>query len=381
MKMKVFRYFLALLPVFVLLSFTPVRKTFSDTELTQVSVPTPHLFDHGNSFKVNFNKTQSRNYSFPLPIGKAQQIGASVVEISTLRGDAVKAMFAGRVRLSRKMPSGGNTIVLRHANGLETVYNNLTQNVVKVGQYVRAGQTIGIVGEKEGMGYCYFSIMVNGGRINPETLLSLSNHKLKNQTLLFKKNGDFVDVFVVPDRKMMAAIHQSPIDLDPDDEIDYNKSSDFKIDLSLIENSHWAYPLPGSHVISPYGGRRHHPGVDIKTCPNDRILAAFDGVVTRSCRYFGYGNCIVIRHAYGFETLYGHQSKDFVHVGQKVKAGQVIGLTGRTGSATTEHLHFEVHFKGHRMNPAVIFDHAHKCLQPSVLTLSWNGKVKTEKHY
>lgn len=66
-------------------------------------------------------------------------------------------------------------------------------------------------------------------------------------------------------------------------------------------------------------------------------------------------------------------------VGDKVKAGQVIGLTGRTGRATTEHLHFEVHFKGHRINPAILFDHAKKALKVSTLTLGKNGSVKSGK--
>ena len=131
-------------------------------------------------------------------------------------------------------------------------------------------------------------------------------------------------------------------------------------------------------MISPYGGKRKHSGVDIKTCPNDKVLAAFDGVVTLSCAHYGYGNCITIKHAYGFETLYSHQSRNFVKVGQKVKAGQVIGLTGRTGRATTEHLHFEVHFKGRRIDPAVIFNHSSKKLQASTLVLK-NGRMTTQK--
>lgn len=379
MKIRIFRYFLALFLFLPLFSFAPVRKTFSLVERTQVNTATPHLFAHGNSFKINFSDFHVGDYSFPLPVGKARLSG-TVVEVSTLKGDAVKAMFDGTVRLSRKMPAGGNTVVIRHPDGLETVYDNLIQNLVQVGQSVHAGQTIAIVGEKGGNGYCRFSVMVNGARINPETLLSLTSHQLRNQTLLFQKNGPYVDVSVIPAGNIPVTSGQCPTSLDPDDAVSYDKSHDFRIDLGKIESSHWAYPLPGSHVISPYGGHRHHPGVDIKTCPNDRILAAFDGVVTRSCRYFGYGNCIVIRHAYGFETLYSHQSKDLVHVGDKVKAGQVIGLTGRTGRATTEHLHFEVHFKGHRINPAVIFDHVHKCLQASVLTLCCGGRMKAEKY-
>ena len=67
-------------------------------------------------------------------------------------------------------------------------------------------------------------------------------------------------------------------------------------------------------------------------------------------------------------------------MGDKVKAGQVIGLTGRTGRATTEHLHFEVHFKGRRFDPALIFDHVNRSLQQSTLTLNKNGRVSSQKN-
>ena len=147
-----------------------------------------------------------------------------------------------------------------------------------------------------------------------------------------------------------------------------------------MEKERWAYPLPGAKVISPYGGKRRHAGVDLKTKANDEIVAAFDGVVTRSSSYYGYGNCIIIKHANGLETLYSHQSKNFVKVGDKVKAGQVIGLTGRTGRATTEHLHFETHFKGRRFNPNLIFDHTANKLQQSTITLTKNGGITSKKN-
>ena len=160
----------------------------------------------------------------------------------------------------------------------------------------------------------------------------------------------------------------------------FEKSSTFKLNLEKMEKQRWAYPLPGAKVISPYGGSRRHSGVDLKTKPNDEIHAAFDGVVTRSSPYSGYGNCIVIRHDNGLETLYSHQSKNFVKVGDRVKAGQVIGLTGRTGRATTEHLHFETLFKGRRFNPNLIFDHTSKQLQQSTLTLTKNGGITSKKN-
>lgn len=344
---------------------------FSPTEQTQISVPTPGLFARSSAFTINFDILRPSEYSFPLPVGKATLRQGQQLFIRTTRGDAVKAMFDGVVRLSRRYPQYGNTIVVRHDNGLETFYAGNAQNLVSVGQRVQAGQTIAIVGEADGDYGCLFGLMVNGGWINPETLLDPRSHHLRQQVVEFKRHGSYVDVAVLKGER------QNSLTLDPDDE-DANAYSDgaFRLDLQKIDQNHWAYPLPGSHVISPFGGSRHHSGVDIKTKPNDNILAAFDGVVTRSGPYFGYGNCIVIRHAYGFETLYSHQSKNLVKVGQKVKAGQVIGLTGRTGRATTEHLHFEVHFCGHNINPAIVFDHANKSLQTGVLALNKGGGIK-----
>ncbi len=152
------------------------------------------------------------------------------------------------------------------------------------------------------------------------------------------------------------------------------------VDLSEISDSAWCYPLPGAKVISPYGGRgrRGHSGVDIKTKANDKIYAVFDGLVTMSQPFAGYGNCIVLRHANGMETLYSHNSKNLVRVGELVKAGQVIALTGRTGRATTEHLHFELRVGGKHYNPQLIFDHQTKQLKRHVITFTKGGGAKVE---
>lgn len=76
------------------------------------------------------------------------------------------------------------------------------------------------------------------------------------------------------------------------------------IDLSLIQKEDYAFPLPGAKVISPYAGRRkHHSGVDLKTCANDTIISAFDGIVRLAKPYYAYGNVIVVRHYNGLETV------------------------------------------------------------------------------
>jgi hypothetical protein len=64
-----------------------------------------------------------------------------------------------------------------------------------------------------------------------------------------------------------------------------------------------------------------------------------------------------------------------VNVGDKVKAGDVIGTTGRTGRATTEHLHFETRIAGRAFDPAYIFDHVTRNLHKCVLQFKKNGGV------
>ena len=382
-----------------LTSFAPAKNVFTAAEQQQISIATPGLFEQSNAFNVDFEIFRAKEYSFPLPVGKATSVSGNVLKIETTKGDAVKAMFDGYVRLSRKTESNGNVIVIRHDNGLETVYAQNAENLVKVGQHVDAGQTVAIVGTKNNETYCEFSIMVNGARINPETILEVKSHKLRRQTIQFRKTGNRINVSVIGGKdssvdknngtdKQEAKAKSKPKNgwpsgetLDPDEVNDpFMLTNSFKLDLEKIEKEHWAYPLPDSKVISPYGGKRRHSGVDLKTVPNDEIVAAFDGEVIASGPYYGYGNCIRIKHAFGFETLYSHQSKNLVQKGDKVKAGQVIGLTGRTGRATTEHLHFEVSFNDRRMDPAVIFDHTNKKLKAVTLTLSKGKGVKSEKN-
>ena len=133
-----------------------------------------------------------KNFSFPLPVGKSKVIGSDVLEITTKKGDAVKAMFPGRVRLARKNKQWGNVIVIRHDNGLETMYAHNAQNLVKPNQTVEAGQSIAIVGTHKGKGRLSFLTMVNGGRINPLTIIDASNHKLHKTVLRLEKKGERV---------------------------------------------------------------------------------------------------------------------------------------------------------------------------------------------
>lgn len=161
----------------------------------------------------------------------------------------------------------------------------------------------------------------------------------------------------------------------------FANTNQFSINFRQYTDKDWHYPLPGGKVISPFGGGRHHAGTDIKTRANDTIYAVFAGEVIISGPHYGYGNCVILRHANGLETLYSHNSKNLVKVGQWIKAGQPVGLTGRTGRATTEHLHFETRVNGKTFDSSKIFDHAAHSIRMRkfVFTKSGNGIKITDE--
>ena len=335
--------------IVMMLALTGCAQTkFTAQEQQQISVEDPLLFRQSEAFTIDFTSGRDKDYSFPLPVGKVRMGRDYNVEIETRKGDAVKSMFDGVVRLSRNNPPFGNVIVVRHGNGLETVYGNNAENLVKSGDKVKAGQTIAIVGSREGRTYCEFAMMVNGRRVNPEIFFSLESHRLRKQVVLFQRttNGRVVV-------SVMKASRESG------------------------NGQWWAYPLPGAKVISSYGRRdgRQHTGTDLKTKADDNILAAFDGEVVFSAKYAGYGNLIRIKHPCGLETYYSHNSKNLVKVGDYVRAGQVIALTGRTGRATTEHLHFETRINGKYVNTDKFFDHQSHTLRLKAFKKTKDGYV------
>lgn len=113
-------------------------------------------------------------------------------------------------------------------------------------------------------------------------------------------------------------------------------------------------------VISPFGSRggRPHTGADIKLQHGDTVIAALKGVVKMARTYSGYGKLVILTHSDGYETYYSHLSKLLVNAGDTVAAAQPVGLGGRTGRATTNHLHFEVRRHGVAQNPERYFDFA-----------------------
>jgi len=98
--------------------------------------------------------------------------------------------------------------------------------------------------------------------------------------------------------------------------------------------------------------RKMHEGMDFTAKTGTPIYATGDGVVERADNTAsGFGNHIVIRHGFGYETIYGHLSKYKCRPGQRVQRGDIIGYVGSTGRSEGPHLHYEVHKNGKVVNP------------------------------
>lgn len=101
---------------------------------------------------------------------------------------------------------------------------------------------------------------------------------------------------------------------------------------------------------------RAHKGTDYAAATGTPIRATGDGKIIFAGRQGGFGNCIVIQHGQGYETLYGHLSKfgKGISNGTRVSQGQVIGYVGMTGLASGPHLHYEFHVNGQVRNPVTV---------------------------
>lgn len=146
--------------------------------------------------------------------------------------------------------------------------------------------------------------------------------------------------------------------LSPDEIADFYEGYLKKINYNLSYTP-LGYPYPGN-ITSTFGHRENpfsgtgvetHKGLDIKGPSGAPVKSMAKGKVEFAGVRGGYGNCVILKHGNGFETLYGHLSKIKVKVGQKIDIGQQIGNIGSTGRSTGPHLHYEVHQNGQRINP------------------------------
>ena len=142
-----------------------------------------------------------------------------------------------------------------------------------------------------------------------------------------------------------------------------------QVQLNTLGKTLMMNMVPSGHAVADYKGttsrfgyrthpitkKRHfHGGLDYRSITGDTVIATADGVVSYSAynKSSGFGNLVTISHANGFKTRYAHLSQRSVKAGEIVRKGQKIGEVGSTGRSTGPHLHYEVWFLHHNLNPS-----------------------------
>ena len=127
---------------------------------------------------------------------------------------------------------------------------------------------------------------------------------------------------------------------------------------SLLAAKPLGWPVKGWLTSSfglradPFNGKRKiHEGLDIAARTGAPVIATADGIVSSVKTEPGYGKMVSIDHGYGYRTLYGHNSKFNVKVGQRVRRGDRIASVGNTGRSTGSHVHYEIRLNGVPVNP------------------------------
>lgn len=138
----------------------------------------------------------------------------------------------------------------------------------------------------------------------------------------------------------------------------------FDIKGNSVRKSLLRTPINGARISSGFGVRRHpilgyskmHKGIDFAAPMGTPIFAAGAGTIDYYARKGGYGNFVRIKHNADYYTAYGHASR-FVknlHVGSKVRQGQIVAYVGSTGNSTGPHLHYEILYRGAAINPGKV---------------------------
>ncbi len=145
-----------------------------------------------------------------------------------------------------------------------------------------------------------------------------------------------------------------------------------KIEIALVDSVNKFQLTWYGKLNSKYGARwgSMHKGLDLYLRTGDTVVSAFNGVV-RYAKFNsgGFGNCVVVRHTNGLETIYGHLSKIEVAVNQYVQAGELLGLGGTTGHSTGPHLHFETRYMDFAIDPEQYYNTQTGTLLTSTLVL------------
>jgi murein DD-endopeptidase MepM/ murein hydrolase activator NlpD len=168
-------------------------------------------------------------------------------------------------------------------------------------------------------------------------------------------SGDPIARFVKINSEMRRANNQTLSDLRLKTEARFLWSQPFlqqhnsKVESSFADVRNYIYQ--GKKV-----DQQVHLGYDLSITQHVGVEASNDGRVVYAAPLGIYGNCIVVDHGYGLQTIYGHLSEIAVHEGDVVKRGQIVGKSGQTGMAGGDHIHFSMQLEGIQIDPKEWWD-------------------------
>lgn len=239
---------------------------------------------------------------------------------------------------------------------VESRVNEQQQEIVKTRQYVR--QHIDVLGRRIG------SLQAQVSRINAveQRIADVSGINLAD--FQFDQDPPIGGAAASADADLQQVDIENAI-RSIEKELSARESEIAAVDFLLSRKSLASqqtpagWPVKGGWVSSSFGSRMHpmtgkkqfHKGVDIPGKIGAHVLSVADGVVVRSEKNSHYGWLVEIDHGDNYTTLYSHNRKNLVDVGETVKKGQAIAEIGSTGRSTGPHVHFEVHKKGRVINP------------------------------
>ncbi len=167
----------------------------------------------------------------------------------------------------------------------------------------------------------------------------------------FKRYGPILAAELVSGQKVLSAVRFEDA---------AGKASYLSADGRSLRKSFLRSPLKFTRISSGFsfsrrhpvlGYRRAHPAIDFAAPPGTPVVAAGNGVVTQAGWAGGLGKAVRLRHANGYETLYGHLSRIDVRRGEQVSQGDRIGAVGSTGLSTGPHLDYRMLRSGSYVNP------------------------------
>lgn len=192
---------------------------------------------------------------------------------------------------------------------------------------------------------------------------------IRAKVLEMKQEVEFVES--LGDNALVGSIHNSLNNLSSRirmQQASYNEVNDLlKTKESILAHTPAIQPVANKdldRIASGFGYRidpvykttKMHAGIDFTAPRGTPIYATADGTVSLAGNVgSGFGNHVIINHGYGYETLYGHMYRVKARTGQKVKRGEVIGYVGSSGKSTGPHCHYEVHFRGDKIDPIYFF--------------------------